>query len=136
MTEKNLALQNISLIILCYGKITKYGRKLQGGPLKIYQFFIKWHFVLKEKQRFFHWLYVSFVWCKFFPGTPPFCRHSSIVHNVHDPSFLVLNHCGYSHTEVCREPVQHLMGNSPGLRSSVILECISSLGIVSIDPVF
>jgi hypothetical protein len=49
---------------------------------------------------------------------------------------LALNHCGYSHIEVRNDPVQHVMGNSPDLRSNVILQRINSLGIVSIDSVF
>jgi len=45
-----------------------------------------------------------------------------------------MNHCDYSHTEVCNDPVEHVMGNSD-LRSNVILERINSLGFVSVDPV-
>jgi len=77
---------------------------------------------------------VSFAWCKVIPCT--FCEHSSKVYNVLDLSSLTLNHYNYSHIEVCNNSVQHPMGNSPDLRSNVILECINNLGIVSIDPVF
>jgi len=34
------------------------------------------------------------------------------------------------------DAVQHLIGNSPDLRSNVILERISSVGTVGIDPLF
>jgi len=33
------------------------------------------------------------------------------------------------------DPVKHLMGNSPDLHLNVILEHISSLGIISSNPV-
>jgi len=79
---------------------------------------------------------VSFVWCMFFPCTPSFCEHSSTVHNVLDPSFLALNHCGFSHIEVCDDTVQYLMRNSLDLHLNVILEHINGLGLVSIDPAF
>jgi len=52
---------------------------------------------------------------------------------VLDPSRLTLDHYGYSHIEVCIDPDQHIMGNSPHICSNVILDRINSLGIVSID---
>jgi len=76
---------------------------------------------------------VRFVWCKFFLRTPQICESSSLVYIVLDPSSFALNHCGYSHTEVCSDPVQHLTGNSSDLRLN---QHMNSLGIVSADPVF
>jgi len=43
--------------------------------------------------------HVSFVWCKFFYRTPPFCKHSSIVYNVFNLTSLVLNNSGHSEKE-------------------------------------
>ena len=74
------------------------------------------------------------MWCNFFPLTPPVCEHSSIVYNVLDPSSLGLNHCGYSHIEICDDLLQHLTGNSPDLRLNVVRQRINSLGSVSTDP--
>jgi len=58
------------------------------------------------------------------------------IYNALDPSFLALDHCGYSHIQVSNNTVQHPIGNSPDLRSSLILEKISGLRIVSTYPVF
>jgi len=98
-----------------------------------------------------------------FTRTPPFCGHSSqytVVYNVLDPSSLALNlwiythienrklkiytlnlkienlHTRwiYTHIEVCNDPVQYLLGNSPDLFSNIILEGIISLGFVSTLP--
>jgi len=73
------------------------------------------------------------MWYKFSYGTPPFCKHSSILYNVLNPSSLALNHCSYLHNEVYNDPVQHLMQNSLDPCKNVNLECINSLGIVGID---
>jgi len=45
-----------------------------------------------------------------------------------DQNCLRLNHFGYSHIGDCNDPDQYLMGNSPDLRSNIILERINSLG--------
>jgi len=70
-----------------------------------------------------------------FPRTPQTCENRSTVYKVLDPGSVALNHCGYSHIEVCNDPVQHLMWNSLDLRSNVILKLINSLGIVSIESI-
>jgi len=67
----------------------------------------------------------------FFSHTPPFCEHSSTVHNVLDPSSLALSLWDYTHIEVCYDPAQHIMGNSPDLRSNVIFERINNLGLLA-----
>jgi len=52
---------------------------------------------------------------------------------VLDSSSLALNHL---YIEVCNNPVQHLMENSPDLRLNCNFERVSSVGLVSIAPDF
>jgi len=56
----------------------------------------------------------KFYMIKFCPRTATFCEHSSIVDDMFDLRSLALNHCGYSHIEVCNAPVHniyHVIGN-------------------------
>ena len=119
-------------------------RKLQGKTSATFSLKRCIHFSLSSilywKEYFailfidLSYRHVSFVYRRFFPLTH-FASTAQFIYSVLDPNSLGMNHCGYSHVEVCNDPVQHLMGNSPDLRSNVTLERISSLEIVNKHPV-
>jgi len=48
---------------------------------------------------------------RFFSPAPLFCEHRLTVSNGLNLSCFALNHCGYSHVEVCNVPVKYIMGN-------------------------
>jgi len=103
----------------------------------VYIFYKVAFYIERKTLQFFRPVSQTCTFCVilFFPRTLPFCEHIAIVYDVLDPSSLSLNHCEYSHIEVCNDPVQHLMENFPKLHKYVILERIN-LRIVSISMSF